>query len=392
MKRAAFLILTYIFLNSTFSILSQPRIWNIDKLNKEKAIATDASRLIIKEANKQLPITIPSVMDKNMAPPSGDKHDYWSMGRYWWPDPNKKDGLPYIRKDGLVNKEIDKLDRIPLSNLAKSVIALSLAYHLTSEEKYASKAISNLKLWFVNKETKMNPNMNYGQTIPGRKEGQGRGEGIIDTYSFIEMLDGIELLEASPRFKENDKLAIKKWFSDYLDWLLTSSVAKEEFDSKNNHGTAYDVQVTRYALFVGKTDIAKRFINEFPNRRIFTQIEPDGTQPLELARTTAMGYSLFNLTHILDMCKIAKTENIDLFHLKSADGRSILKAIEYLAQFLGKPKSAFPYKQIKEWDKAQENLYWVLYRADSFSGNNYYTTLINKSQVTAEKDLHLILY
>ena len=43
-----------------------------------------------------------SVMDKQHVPPSGDKHDYMSLGPYWWPDPDKPDGLPYIRRDGEV--------------------------------------------------------------------------------------------------------------------------------------------------------------------------------------------------------------------------------------------------------------------------------------------------
>ena len=44
-----------------------------------------------------------SVMDKQIAPPSGDKHDYMSRATYWWPDPSKPDGLPYIRRDGQTN-------------------------------------------------------------------------------------------------------------------------------------------------------------------------------------------------------------------------------------------------------------------------------------------------
>ena len=47
-----------------------------------------------------------SVMDKKELPPSKDKHDYLSYSRYWWPDPDKEDGLPYIRKDGVVNRPL----------------------------------------------------------------------------------------------------------------------------------------------------------------------------------------------------------------------------------------------------------------------------------------------
>ena len=44
-----------------------------------------------------------SVMDKKEVGPSGDKHDYLSYARYWWPNPNTSDGLPYIRRDGKTN-------------------------------------------------------------------------------------------------------------------------------------------------------------------------------------------------------------------------------------------------------------------------------------------------
>ena len=46
-----------------------------------------------------------TVMHKKQVPPSGDKHDYMSIGSYWWPDPSKPNGLPYIRKDGERNPE-----------------------------------------------------------------------------------------------------------------------------------------------------------------------------------------------------------------------------------------------------------------------------------------------
>ena len=52
------------------------------------------------QADKMLGEGPYSVMDKQQTPPSGDKHDYMSVGPYWWPDPSKPDGLPYIRKDG----------------------------------------------------------------------------------------------------------------------------------------------------------------------------------------------------------------------------------------------------------------------------------------------------
>jgi len=381
----------FIFAIISNSVQCQTKIWNIDKLNQAKSLTSEAAKYILRDADKALSADILTVMDKETTPPSGDKHDYISAGRYWWPDPKNPDG-PYIRRDGVVNSEIDKFDRGILSIMARSVKNLSIAYYLTSDEKYALKAVQNLRKWFLNPSTKMNPNMNFGQTISGRNNGKGRGEGIIDTYSFVEMLDGVELLKTSKHYTPQVAEGLTSWFSTYLNWMMTSEIGNEEFTAKNNHGTAFDVQATRYALFVGKEDIARKFIAEFPERRLFKQIEPDGSQPLELARTTALGYSTFNLTHILDMCCQAKSLNVDLFNSKSADGRCISKAFDFLSQFVGKPQSNFPYKQIKEWDNVQKKLCWQLYRADKFIIKPAYVKLYRNRISDSDKDENVLFY
>lgn len=384
-------LLTLLIATSSHLCFSQTVVWDQKQIDLLRASSNETTKKIIKDADKLLTQNIQTVVDKEMTPPSGTKHDYMSAGRYWWPDPTKKDGLPYIRKDGVVNREIDNLDRAPLSKMCSSVEALSLAFYLSKDERYAKKAVENLRCWFLDDKTKMNPNMNFGQTIPGHNNGKGRGEGIIDTYSFVEMLDAIELLDKSIAYSSTDKIGLKKWFSDYLNWMLTSPIGDEEYKAKNNHGTAFDVQATRYALFTNNREVAKRFISEFPTRRLFTQIETDGKQPLELARTTALGYSIFNLIHIMDMCKMANTLQIDLIHTTSNDGRNIGKAVEYLSQFSGKTSEEFPYKQIKEWDVKQKELAWLIYRFEKQSGDQQFHSIVkaNITEIKSRKDFYL---
>lgn len=390
MKKVMIMLLFPLFMISNAQ--AQICVWNMESLAQAKANNTKEFQLILKDADKKLAQTITTVIDKEMTPSSGDKHDYMSMGRYWWPDTTKTDGLPYIRKDGQSNPEIEKLDRYPLSNFAKSIESLSLAYYLTSDEKYAQKAVENLRIWFINQETKMNPNMNYGQTIPGVNNGMGRGEGILDTYSFFEMLDAVEILKKSKTFTNEDQIVIKNWFKTYVNWLQTATVAAEERTAKNNHGTAFDVQLVRYAIFIGDQDLAKKIVNEFAENRLFKQIEADGAQPLELARTTGLGYATFNLTHFLDMAQMAKILDIDLIHKQSQDGRSILKAIDYLVQYVNKPKSVFPYQQIKDWDGVQGKLMWQLYRVDKMLEKPMYQKYYKKKLSGVKKNNKSILY
>lgn len=352
----------------------------------------EALKLLIKDADKALKENITPVTEKSILAVSGDKHDYVSMGPYWWPDPAKPDGLPYIRRDGERNPEIYQLDRYKMDKLIKSVVTLGYAYHYTQEESYAVKAVQNLRLWFLDQDTRMNPNLNYAQMIPGHNDGKGRCYGIIDVYDMVEMVGCIDMLSHSKALSKQDLEGLKQWFGQFLDWLLTSENGQEEYRTLNNHATAYDVQVTAYALFSGKEDVARRFISEFPAKRIFSQVEPDGSQPLELERTIAFHYTLFNIQHMMDMASLAKRMGTDLFHATSADGRSISRAIEFIKPYLGKPKSEFPYKQIKEWNENQEKLCWILRYATLFEENAGYDALFRQYCTTKKSDRNWLIY
>ena len=350
-----------------------------------------ARRELILQAEKTLKKDIVPITAKTKLPASGDKHDYVSMGPYWWPNPDTPDGLPYVRKDGQRNPEIYEYDRYTMGDMVKAVVTLSYAYYFTDDERYADKAMEHLSTWFINPETRMNPNLNHGQMIPGRNNGKGRGEGVIDIYGFVEMVDCILLLSSSEAMQENDLRNIQEWFSDLLDWLLTSEIGIDEGSRLNNHAMAYDVQTSAYALFCGRRDVAERTIDAFPAKRLFTQIEPDGSQPLELARTMAMHYTLFNIDHMLDLCFLAKSIGKDPYPARSEDGRSITQAIEFIRPYLGKPQSEFPYKQIRDWDEYQNKLCWVLRRSTFFVPNEEYDQLFETYCKTKDTDRNWIL-
>lgn len=361
------------------------------KAKKDTPAYNKAVKKLLSEGDKTLSVTPPSVMDKKMVAASGDKHDYISMGPYWWPDPSKPDGLPYIRKDGVRNPELEKLDRNALGLMGKSVITLGLAYYFSGDEKYAKKATDFLNTWFLNPKTRMNPNLNYGQTIPGRNNGLGRGSGLIDTYVFVTMLDALELLDGSKALNAKTKAGLKDWFTQFSTWMQESETGKQEQKARNNHGLAYDVQLTACLLYVGNTEAADAIIKAFPEVRLFKQIEPDGKQPEELQRTIALSYTVFNLWHMLDMSAIAQTRGIDVYHSNS-DGRSITSAIQFLMSYIGKPQSEFPWQQIKEWDKQQDEACWVLRRASFFDKEAGYEAVSAKYRTTSPTSRYHLIY
>ena len=310
---------------------------------------TPAIKKLIADAEKALKVEPPSVMEKQKVPTSGNKHDYISMAPYFWPDPSKPDGVPYLRKDGEINPESrDETcnDRERMNKMAKMVESLALAYYFTKEEKYAEGAVNFVRVWFLNPETKMNPNMTYAQAVMGKND--GRGEGILESRCLGDVADAMGLLAHSRAWPEADQKAFKSWLSTFYNWLMTSENGKAERAAKNNHGTWFDVQAAQIALCLGKKDEAKRILDSAWKNRIQVQIKSDGSQPLELDRTKSFSYSSMNLDALTNLANLAEHVGVDLWKRSLKEGRCLRKAIDFMVPYIDKPGKKWPYEQIKE--------------------------------------------
>ena len=72
-----------------------------------------------------------TIVDKPKPSPTGDPHDYISYARYYWPDPAKPDGLPYLSHDGKHNHaQVAKGDRPRIDKFTEPVVRLAAAWHL----------------------------------------------------------------------------------------------------------------------------------------------------------------------------------------------------------------------------------------------------------------------
>jgi len=349
-----------------------------------------AYHALIEKADEALTEGPFSVMDKKRTPPSGDKHDYLSMGPYWWPDPSKPNGLPYMRKDGEVNPETrgNNVDRSSAAKLFSNVESLGWAYYFSGDEIYAQKALQLLETWFINPETRMNPNLNYAQGIPGRTE--GRGIGIIDWAGINRLISPIQILEAGGILKGETKNKLYQWFTQYLNWLETSKNGVDEDDYFNNHGTWYDAQVVGIELMLGQKQKAKARLEQVKTKRIASQIEPDGSQPHELARTKSMGYSTMNLRAYIHLANMGKKAGVDLWDFKTADGRSIRKALAYLQPYaLGEKK--WTHQQLGSMEEAIESLKNDFLMAASSTGNAGYRK-VAETMERPHTELNTLLY
>ncbi|SDP81912.1 Alginate lyase [Mucilaginibacter sp. OK268] len=311
---------------------------------------------ILKEAAwalKQDPVTVTA---ETCPRSSGGKHDFYSEGDYWWPNPQDPNG-PYIQKDGLTNPGNFVAHRLAMIRFSRIIGALASAYQITSDKKYVKQAIWHLKAWFINPETMMNPNLQYAQAIKG--VATGRGIGIIDTIQLMEVVQGLEAMQNSSLIDQQTLAGIKGWFTQYITWLTTHPYGKDEMSAKNNHGTCWAMQTACFAKFTGNKEVMDFCRNRFKEVLLPSQIAADGSFPLELKRTKPYGYSIFNLDAMTTLCQILSDKNDNLWTYQTPDGRSIKKGIEFLYPFL-KDKNTWPYAHDvmhwESWPVAQPSL------------------------------------
>jgi hypothetical protein len=313
-----------------------------------------------------------SVMDKSVVPPSGDKHDYISYSRYWWPNPDSSDGLPYIRRDGQTNRESVALgDRVSVGSMCDDVETLSLAYYFFEDEEYAEHAALLLQTWFLDPRTQMNPHLRFGQAVPGLTE--GKRSGVIDTRHFVRVLDAVALLEESQAWSASDHQKLKDWFTEYLHWLRTSPLGVAESQSENNHGTWYDAQTARIALFVGQHQVAQDIVRRSRTERLEKQITSDGRQPEELERTKSLHYSFFNLSAYCALARVGDAVDVNLWDYPSSEDPAIRRALDYLLPYV-KQEKHWPYEQIAPFAISPDEIY-VLHLASLQYGDSKYVDI-----------------
>ena len=227
----------------------------------------------------QEPVTITSFVAERSA---GGVHDFYSEGDYWWPDPVNPDSA-YIRRDGETNPDNFVAHRHAMIRFSSIVGDLTSAWIVTKDEKYIVQALKHIRAWFIDPETRMNPDLQYAQAIKGIVT--GRGIGIIDTIHLLEVVQSLIVMEQAGLLSCEDAVATKDWFSNYLYWLANHPYGKDEMNAKNNHGTCWVMQAAQFAKYTGNREVLDFCRERYQTVLLPGQMDTDGSFPLELART-----------------------------------------------------------------------------------------------------------
>ena len=296
-----------------------------------------------KIAMTEKPITVTAQQCERSA---GGLHDFYSEGDYWWQNPDNPNG-PYIQRDGQSNPNNFVAHRKAMIRFSQIIGTLASAYMLTKDEKYVKKAFEHLNAWFVDEKTYMNPSLLYAQAIKGKVT--GRGTGLIDMIQMMEVAQGVLVMQNAKVINKQELEKVKDWFSKYLVWVNSHPYGVEEREAKNNHGTCWVMQVASFAKLTGNQEMLDYCKNRFKTILLPSQIEKDGSFPLELKRTKPYGYSLFNLDAMTTVCHILSDENESLWDYALEDGRTLKKGVEFLYPFVENKAT---------WKNPQDVMYW----------------------------------
>lgn len=286
--------------------------------------------------------TPPASVTEGELPPSGDNHDFFAIGKYAWPNPDTPNGMPWIRRDCEVNPDAygDKYDYDRYNKTIDNINTLSAAWFYSEDEKYAQKASELIRVWFLDEETKMNPNFECASALPGVFNGMAIG--VIFGVRMIEMLDYIKLLKTSACWTSLDEKSLKNWVSDYCAWLLESEFGKKEAIAMDNHGSWYAAQVATFSIYSGDLGRVRSMV-DLAKKQIGEQIAKDGSLPAETKRKWSFHYSLFGLSAFVVLARCAECIGEDLWNYRAPNGHNLKTACEFLVpRVSGQKKWEYP--------------------------------------------------
>ena len=316
------------------------KAWGVRRSAAWQMVAETDRPRILRAAREYLPLEVQTITAFPSAKSPGGLHDFFSQADYFWPDPKNPDG-PYVNRDGQSNPENFTRHREAMIDLSVRMPALTAAWLLTDDLRYARRAGDYLRAWFVTPATRMNPNLEFSQGVHGVST--GRSYGIIDTLHLVEVARAAGFLNSAALSDDNLR-GVKAWFRKYLAWMKTSEKGRTERAALNNHATCWALQASEFARLIGdeetRDEIRKWFVGTF----LPDQLGTDGSFPQELARTKPYSYSIFNFDVMAGLAQSLKDSGTDLTTFALPDGRGLSKAAAFLYPYL-KDKSKWPYKK-----------------------------------------------
>ncbi len=229
--------------------------------------------------------------------------------------------------------------------LGVTVADLTAAFVVSSDSKYAARAVEHLRAWFLLPETRMIPSLQFAQRVQNATT--GRPEGVLDGLPLAEVARSLAFLASSGAVTPEELGSLRKWFLDYFVWLNESRTAGLARDMKDHHGSSWLFQAAACAdaNVAGLTsdDVSLSALrHRFKTVTIRAQMNGNGIFPREVATPTPFRNALLNLDLLTLACELLTTRFDNPWEYELQDGPGLRAAIAYHFPFMRSPAS-WPY-------------------------------------------------
>ena len=244
------------------------------------------------------------------------------------------------------------------------VAALTAAFVLTKEARYAEHAAAHLRAWFVDPRAPHDPQPALRATAPRRKPARARRH--PRNCAARRGRPGRELLRPHRTLSPDDLAAAYQWFADYLLWLGTDRTALLARDQKSHHGTSWLLQAAAYARLAPEPDAGVRKVptpgptiydtakapnqyiglnalrHQYKSVTLRAQLNADGVFMNELTSPAPYRNSLFNLDMLAGVCDLLSTRFETLWDYELQDGPGMRGAIAHHFPYIAH-RETWPY-------------------------------------------------
>jgi hypothetical protein len=347
----------YNFTSNTMLFYDEQQLYQSHLLWKNGQLQNPMINSLMEKAAQSLNEGPWSVVDKRSfgCGPSLSCRDYYNPWPYMWPQRNESGSIDWTREFVMNNGEIlpgsvlytegsEHFDYTRLESMQRNTTVLALAYAISANQSYAEKAAANLRVWFLEPGTRMNPNLSYTQVawVGNPPQWRRKAFGTIEMSGVYFFLDAVRIVEGSGALSILEIHNLRRWFREYLHWLYMSNGRKEasEFDpnggipevfAPNHIGLNFDIQLASVAAYCGNLSLAVRTIHRAVSR-LDAHVNSTGAMPKEQRVGSCEHFTALALNGWSVAARVASSIGIDYWRRFRVANRNISKlclAMEY---------------------------------------------------------------
>jgi len=215
-----------------------------------------------------------------------------------------------------------------LRNASSTIAALTAAFVLTHEDRYALRAGHHLYAWFVDPTTRMLPD--FTQAGFDATKSTATPTGAVDLVPLAEIARALSFLPDTAALSPPDLATTRDWFAALVTWLNEDRNAFIAREAKDHTASAWLLLASAVSRSLGDDATLEACHRRFRRPTIRNQINALGEFPHEM--TTAFPYrnTLLNFDLLATAAQLLSTPFDNLWSFELEDGPGMRSVAAYL--------------------------------------------------------------